>query len=262
MIGSLKRRVYTALDTGLVCNVCIVTLILLNVVAVIVETEGTLSSDFASIFRTFEIFSVVIFTIEYTLRLWTCTINEKYSHPVWGTLGFAFSFLAIVDLVAILPFYIPMLISVDLRFLRALRILRIFRLLKTGRYSESLQLIGRVFKSKKEALIVSVSVAFILLILASSVVYIAEHDAQPEKFSSILSTMWWGVSALTTVGYGDMAPVTGLGKLFGGISAVLGIGLFALPAGILAGGFSEEMRKRGSNKQVCPHCGKVISHPD
>ena len=263
MSQKCKNRIFEILETsaaaglyGRVFTVFIMALISLNVIAVMLETVGTLSSEYESAFHNFEIFSVVVFTIEYVLRLWTCTIDNRFRHPVLGRLRFAVTAFALVDLLAIVPFYLPMLISFDLRFVRVLRLFRLFRLFKIGRYSESLRIVGNVLKSKKEEIAIAVFVALILLILASSLMYFVEHDDQPEAFPSIPATMWWGVTTLTTVGYGDVHPVTAEGKLIGTIVAVLGIGLFALPAGILASGFAEEMQKRRGIRRICPHCGK------
>ncbi|MCR4428196.1 MAG: ion transporter [Caldiserica bacterium] len=236
----------------------IIGLIFLNVIAVILETEKGYSEKYPALFKDFEIFSVAIFTIEYLLRLWVCTLDERYKGPVKGRIRYALSPMALVDLIAILPFYLPMIIPFDLRFLRALRLFRFFRLLKIWRYSRALKVLGNVFREKKEELLVSVFSVIILLVLSSSLMYFVENEAQPETFSSIPRAMWWAVATLTTVGYGDMYPITPLGKLLGGIIALLGIGLFALPAGIIASGFAQEIRQEREEKIVCPHCGREI----
>lgn len=120
-------------------------------------------------------------------------------------------------------------------------------------------MIQNVITDKKEELVLSMVFVVFMLIIVSSVMYYVEHSAQPEKFTSIPATMWWGVSAMTTVGYGDIHPITPLGKLLGGLSAIMGIGLFALPTGILVSGFSEQVRNHKSPvRRVCPHCGKEI----
>jgi voltage-gated potassium channel len=175
--------------------------------------------------------------------------------------------MAIIDLMATLPFYIPMIIPMDLRFVRALRLFRLFRFFKLARYSHSMKTIVNVVKSRKEDLLITLSMVIILLIFASSLLYYAEKDIQPDKFTSIPSSMWWGVATLTTVGYGDIFPVTPIGKVFSSIIAIIGIGLFALPTGILASAFSDEMqRQRDEEKELekeqqkhcCPHCGKEL----
>jgi voltage-gated potassium channel len=141
--------------------------------------------------------------------------------------------------------------------LRMLRIMRIMRLAKLGRYSDSLQTLGRVVAGKKEQLISTVFILVILLIIASCLMYYAENETQPDHFSSIPAAMWWAVTTLTTVGYGDVFPLTTVGKLLGSVIAVLGIGMFALPTGILGAGFVEEMERRRQSRN-CPHCGKEL----
>jgi voltage-gated potassium channel len=166
--------------------------------------------------------------------------------------------MVLIDLFAILPFYIPTS-GLDFRVLRAVRLTRLFRILKLGHYSQSLRTLGKVLKSKREELIVTLFAGVILLIIASSIMYYIERDTQPDKFNSILSAMWWGVSTLTTIGYGDIYPITTLGKIVGSFISVMGIGLFVLPAGILASGFSSELQNNVKNPKVCPHCGKDIN---
>lgn len=268
MSKKTKSRIFEILEVApagdipsRVFDVFIMTLISLNVIAVILETVKGLSSRYTLFFRTFEVFSISVFTIEYLLRLWTCTADNRLKRPVKGRIRFAMRPLALVDLMAILPFYIPMVIPLDLRFIRAVRLFRLFRLFKMGRYSESLKTFGNVLKEKKEELLITLFVVSILLVIASSLMYFVENQAQPEVFSSIPAAMWWGVATLTTVGYGDVFPITPVGKLLGAIIAIIGIGMFALPAGILGSGFVEEMQKRRRKRGICPHCGKDINEP-
>lgn len=267
--ASLKHRVYTILDLAephdLVSkyfDLFLLGLIFLNLIAVALETVDSLFEQYFWWFRGFEIISVAIFTIEYLLRVWSCTVNKDYRHPFWGRVKFILTPLAIIDLLAILPFYLPLL-SPQLRVGRALRLFRLFRVLKLNRYTDSLKILVKVFRLKQEELILSLFVLSILLAIASSLIYFAENSAQPEAFSSIPEAMWWGTITLTTVGYGDVYPVTLIGRILGGSLAILGIGLFALPAGILAAGFSEELQARKAKKQasqsiICPHCGQKI----
>lgn len=265
MYKKIKYRVYTLLNPAKendkwskIVDYFLVILIVLNVIAVILETVNEIYNPLKNYFKLFEIFSVYIFTIEYLLRVWSCTYNKKYKHPIMGRLKYAFSFMAIIDLLAFLPFYLPFT-SVDLRIMRILRLFRFMRLFKLGRYMKATKLIANVFKSKKEELILCFVITISLILVASSLMYFAENGAQPDKFSSIPATMWWCVTTLTTVGYGDIIPVTVLGKVMTAIIAILGVGLFALPAGILASGFLEEFQKNKSKeKHICPHCGKEI----
>jgi len=144
---------------------------------------------------------------------------------------------------------------------RALRLFRLFRVLKLARYSESIQTFVDVIRLKKEELMLMFFAILILLVISSSLMYNAEHEAQPEAFSSIPAAMWWGIVTLATVGYGDVYPITPWGKFIGSIVVILGIGLFALPTGVLASGFSEVLaQKKREHKDhfVCPHCGRYI----
>jgi voltage-gated potassium channel len=244
---------HKVIETGLLI------LISLNVLAVILETEETLYSNFKLYFDGFEIFSLTIFIIEYILRLTFCVKDPIYKSPIKGRLKFVIQPLSLIDLMAILPSLFP-IFGFDLRFLRAVRLFRLFRILKIGRYSQSLITLMRVLKAKKEELGITIFSGTILLILCSSLMYFLEHEIQPDKFSSIFSSMWWGVATLTTVGYGDVFPITVGGKILAAVISVLGIGLFVLPAGIVASGFSEEIQRtnHATKPMVCPHCGKEL----
>jgi voltage-gated potassium channel len=262
MFEKLKHRIHDVMepdDTSPLAEqafvLFIMVLIVLNVLAVIFETVDSVSAVWGGFFRVFTIVSIVIFTVEYLLRLWTCTVDERYRHPVTGRIRYVFSTFALIDLAAILPFYLPFVTHLDLRFLRVLRLLT---LLKMTRYADEFKLFGNVLNAKKREIIVSAILVLMLIILASSLMYYIEHDQQPEAFSSIPAAMWWAVVTLSTVGYGDVLPLSPLGKLVAACVSVLGIALFAIPAGIIASGFVEEMRKRGQDVKVCPHCGKRI----
>ncbi|MBU4350585.1 potassium channel family protein, partial [bacterium] len=174
----------------------------------------------------------------------TCTLNENFRNPITGRLRYILTPFALIDLLAILPFYLPMIIPLDLRFIRAVRLFRLFRLFKMGRYSKAVLMLKKVLKEKKEELVLVVFVVFLLLIIFSSLMYFIEKEAQPEAFSSIPEAMWWGIITLTTVGYGDVYPITPLGKILGALIAFLGIGMFALPAGILGSGLVEAIQKK------------------
>jgi voltage-gated potassium channel len=234
-------------------------LISLNIVVVILETEAGIYSRYKILFEYFDLFSVGVFSIEYVLRLWSCSEHPNYKGAAFGRLRFALSPSMLIDLISILPFYVP-LWGIDLRFIRAIRLFRLFRLMKMMRYSQSLSKIVNVIRSKKEELSITLFAVAILLIIASSLLYFIERNVQPDAFSSIPAAMWWGVITLTTVGYGDIYPITVMGKIVGAFIAVLGVGLFALPAGIIASGFASELHNKSSEPQICPHCGKYINN--
>lgn len=248
-------------------NNLIVMLIILNVFAVIAESFAGLYQNYSIEFSLFELISVVIFTVEYILRL----LTAKYKYPDKSTgkavIAFVLSFMALIDLLAILPFYLPLFLKLDLRFLRILRLIRIFRIFKLTRYTKSLKVFGDVLRKRKEDLVITILVLLLLLIAASSLMYYIENPAQPDKFPNIIASLWWGIATLTTVGYGDIYPITAAGKVVSGIISVLGIGFVALPTGIISSGFLEEIQNNRKseivvdnvdNHQYCPHCGMKI----
>ncbi len=236
----------------------LVTLILLNIAAVVAASFKDLPTWTNRALFVFEVFSVIVFSLEYLARLWTSDLRYPGSrHP---RLKYAFSAMAVVDLLAIAPFYIPFLITCDLRFIRMLRLFRLLRILKLNRYSDALNIIGSVVKREKEKLLTTIFFTAIIILFASAVMYYVENEAQPDKFPNIIASVWWAVATLTTVGYGDVYPVTVLGKLLSGLIAILGIGLVALPTGIISSGFVVEMSKKSEKKTIiCPHCGKEIA---
>lgn len=233
----------------------IVALIVVNVLVVIIETEESVLDEYGYLFTPFEVFSVAVFTAEYAARMATCKMGPGGGQR-WRALRFALSPMMLVDLAAILPFFLPFVVA-DTRFVRMLRLLRMFRLFKMARYSESMQMLGDVLRSKAADLSVAFFILFIALIFSSSVMYFAEHEAQPEAFSSIPASMWWGVITLTTIGYGDTYPVTAVGRVVAGAVSVMGIAVYAIPTGIMASAFMEELRRKRGGRS-CPHCGRDV----
>lgn len=273
MSGSgVRQRVWELLDvsedpqSGVAAwdwvDVILFVLILLNVAAVILETVKRLQLHFAAAFWAFEVISVGVFTVEYAARIWACTADPRYRQPLVGRLRYASSFVGVVDLLAILPFYITLAFpaaALDLRILRVLRLLRFARVLKLARYSDSIGRMKRVIGARRGDLGLALAAVGIVLVLASSAIYYVEADTQPDVFTSIPAAMWWGISALTTVGYGDIAPVTPLGKFLGGTIQLLGIAIFALPAGIIAAGYEEESRRATAGAGLCQMCGRPLA---
>lgn len=260
---SLQKRAWELLETtkggrlGRIVGASLMGLIFLNVLAVVFGTVQEIQQRFERGLYYFEVFSVIVFSIEYLIRLWSCICDTKFRKPIIGRIRFALRPMSIIDLLSIAPFYLPF-VGIDLRSLRVLRLFRILWIFKIGRYYSSLVLIRNVLKAKKEELVLTSVLMITLLIAASSVMYYCENSAQPALFSSIPATMWWGVTTLTTVGYGDMCPITPLGKLCSSIISMIGVGMFALPAGILGAGFIEEIQKRKASVKHCPHCGKRL----
>ncbi|WP_338768217.1 ion transporter [Bernardetia sp. ABR2-2B] len=249
--SSLRIRIYTIIERGekhdkksVYFDYFIIVLVLLSVISTIWESYPTAQQKYGEYFHSFELFSIAIFTVEYLLRLWTAPL--KYPHlPAWKAyLKYIFSFIALVDLLAILPFYLPFLGVEDLRLLRMMRLLRLLRVFKLNRYSRALNLVYDVLKEKGEELVTTVFFALILLLVSSTLMYYVEHETNPEGFPNIIATLWWAVVTLTTVGYGDVVPVTMLGKILNGATALIGIGVVALPTSILSAGFLEKVEER------------------
>lgn len=254
-----QKRVYEILEKAQkgdilskVFDIFIFVLIILSIVSTMLETVPELKEGFSNLFRYFEIVSITIFTIEYLLRLWSSAQNPKYARTFVGRIKYIFSFMALVDLLAILPFYMPFIFPIDMRFLRALRLLRILRILKIGRYAAALDSMKKVLNKRKEDLLITIFSVGILLIISSSIMYYVETEAQPDSFTNIFQAFWWGIVTLTTVGYGDIYPITAVGKFLSSIVSFLGIGLVAIPTGILGSAFLEEIsnKKEGSIEDV------------
>ena len=221
----------------------IITLVIANIVAFILSTVPGVEDGYGSLLERFEQFSVLVFTIEYILRIWAAAeFPFARDEATWLTrLKYAVRPLQIIDFIAIAPFYLSFLFAIDLRLLR---ILRLFRLLKLARYSPAMQAMVVVFANEKRSLFGALLLMICLLLFASTFMYFAEHVAQPEHFGSVPAAMWWAISTLTTVGYGDVTPVTMFGKILAGFVMLLGLGMFALPIGIIATGFAQETQRR------------------
>ena len=242
-------------------------LILCNVLALIAETHYAMDDPEMAYFMAFETFSVWIFVAEYLLRIWACfdripgneEVDTSVAFPVrimkhgWS---FFWKPMYLIDILAILPYFLPFMISgMDLR---SVRLLRMIRILKLTRQAGALQLIGGVLREKREELSAAFFLMGLLLVVAASLMYFAENEAQPDQFSSITASLWWAVATLSTVGYGDMYPITALGKILAGSMAMICIALFGIPAGLLASGFNdaleqERKKKLAAEGDICPH---------
>ena len=285
---ALRRRTYEVLEKAggddrlsAAVDVVLIVVIVANMAAVVLESFDGLHDRFQAWFYLLEVVSVALFTVELLLRLWTCDFLRPRSSRVGAVGRFLVSPIGIIDLLAILPFYLPFLIPVDLRVVRILRLVRFLRLLKLTRYTRSVMTMGAVVRERRHELLVAVFLTALLLMVASTLMYYLESEVQPEAFPNILSSMWWAVATLTTIGYGDVFPVTDWGRLLSGIIAILGIGLVALPTAIISSGFVEALaRTKGGGAgparepdapagtprhagggAVCPHCGKTLDAP-
>lgn len=268
---SIKKRIYDVLEpagagnaAALIFGYFIVGLIVLNITVMILGSVDAFYQSYFLFFALVSALSLVAFSVEYLLRLWTCTLSADYKKPFSGRLKWIFTPYAMIDLLAILPFYLFVIFGVDVT---GLVVLRVFRVFKIVRYSDSINSIFSVLKNEKDTLITTYAVLFIVLIVASTLMFQFENAAQPDAFSSIPATMWWGVITLTTVGYGDITPITAPGKIFGAMIALIGIGIFALPAGILASGFAKQLEQSEKVKEendvyLCPHCRNEVKIND
>ena len=270
MYHATKKKVHILLHPELgntkwdkILNGFFIVLIILNITAVMLETVPEIHTPHAEFFRIFDLVSVIIFTIEYILRVWSSNHDPRYKHSLHGRLRYMVTTEALIDLLAILPFYIHVFVGFDLRVLRIFRLLRFLRLFRLTSYMKSARMVKNVFKSRANELKLSLVLILFFIIMASCLLYFAEHIAQPKVFSSIPATLWWAVVTATSVGYGDMVPVTVLGKTLSGILSLSGLAVFALPAGIITAGFLEEMRKiKNPKMHMCPHCGKPLDQTE
>lgn len=222
----------------------LVILILVNIAAMMLETVPGIPAVWQHELQIIEITSVILFTIEYFLRVYSsaqapCHHNTSSMSPWQKRVNYIKSPMAIIDLIAILPFYLSMLVAFDLRILRVFRVLRI---LKIGRYSRSMQTLVTVIRNETHSLLAAGSVLLLFTVIAATCIYYIEHPTQPDVFSSIPASLWWAVVTLTTLGYGDAVPITPLGKLFGGLVTIMGICFYALPAGILSSSYTAQMQ--------------------
>lgn len=251
----LKKKVYDFINEDSWFQNFIYALIILNISSLILASYKEIFGPFKWFFDLFELFSVAIFSLEYVLRLWTADLSLSEGSALSKRVKFGFSAYGLIDLIAILPFYLPLFFPFDLRVLRILRLFRLLRIFKLGRLSKSLQTIMSVLKDSKSELSLTLFVAFILLILSSTLMFYVENEAQPDKFENIGQSLWWSVATLTTVGYGDIYPITALGKIISSIIAIIGIGVLALPTGIISSAFINRLEKDKVNKCECPKCG-------
>ena len=245
-----KKRLYVVLEAGKTQDLTsqifdwfMVSLIIANIIAFTAETVPTVQAAYGPALEAFNLVSIGIFTVEYFLRLWVCTEHPPLRHrnPVEARLAFALNPAMLIDLAVILPFYINALIGIDLR---VLRIFRLLRFLKLVRFSPALTTLTNVLAAERRALMGAALIMFGLLVCSGTAMHYVEGAAQPEHFGTIPDAMWWAASTLTTVGYGDVVPITGLGRVLAGIVMVFGLGMFALPIGIVATGFSQEIHRR------------------
>ena len=220
-------------------------LIIANVIAMILESHVFIRNVYGSYFHIFEAISIYIFSFEYLYRI-RLSFQEK---KMKGVYKYVFSAYGLIDLISILPFFLNQLVKVDGRFLRILRLFRLTRIFKLGRGSSSLKLFIKALNGVKNELKFTLFLSLLAILFSASAIYYLEHEAQPEKFSSITESIWWATVSLATVGYGDVYPVTAGGKIFASIISLIGIGIVAIPTGIISASFVEEIHNQRKGKK-------------
>jgi voltage-gated potassium channel len=270
---TIKQKVYKMIEKSedqdqwsRAFDMFIMVLVFLNMCVIVLESFQELYVKYIGGFNFFEIFTVGVFTVEYLLRIWTAQCRYPTKPPLKAVLRWSITPLALIDMMAIFPFYIGFIIlwiPANWRIFRLLRIARLLRFLKLNRYSDAYNVFAVVIRKRKHELLMTAGAAFIVMLISSTFMYYLEHTVQPNAFPNILASFWWAVATLTTVGYGDVVPVTGWGRFLSGVLAFVGIGFVALPTGLISSGFIEIMHKkmqeeRGNCPTYCPHCGKKI----
>ncbi|NTU89151.1 MAG: ion transporter [Actinobacteria bacterium] len=256
VVGSFKRQVYFTLEdpeegcsVSKAVSIFLFVLIIANVILILGETGLKPDAEIRSVFRVFDIFSLVVFTVEYLLRVWTADLLRPELSPVRARFRYVFSLMGIVDLFAFLPSYIPLVFAVDARVIKSIRLIRLVRIFKFTRYMEGLASIGRVFRERANQVMSLLMVLFLLLVISSVLMYEVENPVQPEEFDSVFAGVYWAIATITTTGYGDLVPITVEGRILGFIVMLLSIAIATIPAGILSAGFVVETQRAHKERQ-------------
>ncbi len=267
MLIDIKGKVFSVIQPDRCGSVLskvfdiVITVLILGSVASVFLSTFELPDEMQEMLSMFDAIVSVIFTIEYALRIWTADRLYPGKSSMVARFRYAVSVMAIIDLLAILPFWLPMILPGTMLGLRALRLVRLLRILKLNRYFDAMRTIWDVIVGKKRELFGSIFFIMLLMMVSSLLMYSAEHDAQPEVFRNAFSGLWWAVATLTTVGYGDIYPITVAGRIFGAIIAFSGIAAVAIPTGIFSAGLSERMqrnRKKDDSSDKCDECQRLI----
>lgn len=249
-LASLQRRTAEILDKGQaddlaskLCDLFLMALVLANVAAVILESVASIRLRHQDTFDALEMFSIAVFTLEYGLRIWSAPQRPGERRHTWrARRSYMLSFHGLIDLFATAPFYLQLLFpGLDLRMLRVFRLVRV---LKLSHYSSAIEDLLEAIYQERKSFVAALYLLLLAVLLSSSLMYFAEHEAQPDKFSSIPATMYWSLITLTTVGYGDLSPVTWVGQIIAPVTAFLGVCTVALLTGIVASAFSNQMANR------------------
>lgn len=282
--GRMKRAVHLALNdpahagaVGRAVAAALGVLIAVNALLIFVVFDGTIDEFTHRGLFLFDAVSTAVFLVEYLCRIWTADLLYPQHSPLRARLRYVASPMGIVDLLAVAPFVAVLVGAIPYQTLNSFRVLRVMRLIKVSRYMRGLTAIATVIKNRRNEIVASFAVLFVLAITASVLMYQVENPVQPDKFDSVLTGMYWALTTITTTGYGDLVPLTPLGRLIGFAVMVLSIGIVAIPGGIFTAGFIEEMHRQETERQVahrdtntqeadespaeathCPHCGKPL----
>ena len=249
-LNSIRLKVYELLEPAApsdtwsrLIDYFLVFLIIGNAVAFAIDTVDFIHEEWGDLINLFTVFSIVIFTFEYVLRIWSSVeVLHGQNVPDWQKrIKHFFHPLQLIDLAVLVTFWFASFLPYDLRVLRIVRLVVFFRM---ARYSPALQTLGAVIQSEWQALVSTLMIMFSLVLIAATGIYFIERDIQPEVFGNVPAATWWAIATLTTVGFGDVVPITPLGKIFGGLVMIFGLGMFALPIGILSTGFAQHSNQR------------------
>lgn len=238
----------------------VVGLVLISVIISVCYTFDELAAYF-KVFHVIETIAIIFFLVEFGLRLWTADLLYNKNKPI-AAIKYIFSFNGVVELWSIIPFFLPLIFPKGIVVFRMFRVVRILRLFQANQYSDAMSTIVKVIKRKKNQLLSSMLIIFIIMLMSSLLMYGFEHEAQPEVFKNAFSGIWWSTSTLLTIGYGDIYPVTIMGKISSILITFLGVGMVAIPTGILSAGFteytSEQRRAKKKKIKYCPQCGEEL----
>lgn len=245
MYKTLKLRIFEIIEKAekgdilsVIFDYFIISLICINSLSVFIETFP-ISDRTEELLYKIELFSIIVFSLEYLLRVWTAEILYENISPFKAKIKYIFSFMALIDFFAIIPFYIPFVIKIDLRVLRMLRLIRLLRIVKVNRYTTALYKVLGVVRKKSSELISSIFILFILMLISSILIYYIESPVQPDVYKNALSGLWWSIAIFTSVWLGDIYPITTVGKILCALMAVMGVAIIAVPTGIISSGFVE-----------------------
>ena len=245
MYKTLKLRIFEIIEKAekgdilsVIFDYFIISLICINSLSVFIETFP-ISDRTEELLYKIELFSIIVFSLEYLLRVWTAEFLYENISPFKAKIKYIFSFMALIDFFAIIPFYIPFVIKIDLRVLRMLRLIRLLRIVKVNRYTTALYKVLGVVKKKSSELISSIFILFISMLISSILIYYIESPVQPDVYRNALSGLWWSIAIFTSVWLGDIYPITTVGKILCALMAVMGVAIIAVPTGIISSGFVE-----------------------